>query len=78
MITTNATMPCSNTTRPRMPMGASLERGLAFVTPASRGTGLPSPVLLGGGRGADVSTEAPTFATKQAPAVGSRAWSQPV
>ena len=60
MIITTATKPCSDTTRPRMPMGASLERGIAYVTPSSRGTGLP------------------TFATKQAPVVGSRAWSPPV
>jgi hypothetical protein len=77
MIPTNATLPCSDAARPRLPMDASLERGLAFVPTAPRGTGLPAFRPLGE-RGTGVTGDVPTFATKQAPAVGSRAWSPPV
>jgi len=68
MISVTATMPCSDTTRPAISTGASLERG----------TGLPWSSFVRGRRGAAIAGYMPTFATEQAFAVGVRAWSPPV
>ncbi|CAN5445734.1 hypothetical protein BH18ACT8_BH18ACT8_06390 [soil metagenome] len=82
MIFTAATMPCSDTMRPRMPEGApyeyGVERGQAPESTTARGTSLPSSAFGAAGRGIDVSGTAPSFETKQAHVVGSRAWSPPV
>ena len=68
MISITATMPCSDTTRPRTSPGASLERG----------TGLPWSTWMRGRRGAAVAGYASTFTNVQAFAVGVHAWSPPV
>ena len=68
MINTTATTPCSDTMRPVMSPGTSLERG----------TGLPWSTSMRGRRGAAITGDLPTFATEQAFAVGVQAWSPPV
>ncbi len=86
-----ATTPCFDTTRPRVPEGASSERGYACGSPmvatlsarctapwteAVSGTGLPSSGLSGR-RSAAVAGHLSTFATKPDSA-GVRGWSPPV
>lgn len=86
MITITATMPCSDTTRPRMLEGASSGRGFTYdgtsapctaaSSIAARGTALPSSGTFGR-RSAAVAGSLPTFATKQ-DTTGVRGWSPPV
>jgi len=82
MISTTATMPCSDRVRPLLPEGASpecgSEGGQAPDGTTVRGTSLPPSAFGAGGCGIDASANAPTFETKQAHFVGARAWSPPV
>jgi len=68
MISIPATKPCSDTMRPVMSRGASLERG----------TGLPWSTPARGRRGAPIAGYVPTFSNGQAFALGVHAWSPPV
>lgn len=94
MINIIATMPSSDTSRPRMSAGASLTCGVvreqvAFSTFVGTGQALAAPCVtergtglpssaLQAGNGADISGYAPSVPTKQAHVVGARAWGPPV
>lgn len=92
MVIITETMPCSDATRPRMPEGASSERGFAYDSPIVATSGpsarctAPRSIAAEGtglpssgqvGDSAAVAAGLPAFATKQ-DSTGVRGWSPPV